>query len=75
MEAHPEILIDAEHGIEYRALLTGESGRWIVQWRPTRALKNFMTFSYISRKEQFGTRGEALEFVRQNARAITAGAL
>ena len=46
---------------------------WLAQWRPARALKKFMTFSYITRKESFGTKSEALEFVRANARLIAAG--
>ena len=75
MEPRGEILIDATHGIEYRALRASETADWIVQWRPIRALKKFMTFSYINRKERFGSRGEALDFVRKNARAITEGAL
>ena len=75
MEPHEEILIDAVHGIEYRALPTPESAGWTAQWRPMRALRKFMTFSYISRGERFGTRAEALDFVRKNARALTEGAL
>jgi hypothetical protein len=75
MEPREQILIDAECGIEYRALPTGETASWVAQWRPIRALRNFMTFSYISRKERFETRSEALEFIRKNARAIAEGAL
>jgi len=75
MTPHQEILIDAVHGIEYRALPADQSEGWTAQWRPVRALKKFMTFSYISRRERFGTRAEALDFVRKNARAISEGAL
>ena len=67
------ILIDAQHGIEYRAVMKPDREGWLAQWRPARALKKFMTFSYITRKESFGTKSEALEFVRANARLIAAG--
>ena len=67
------ILIDAQHGIEYRAVMNLDRGGWLAQWRPARALKKFMTFSYITRNERFGTRQEALDFVRSNARLIAAG--
>lgn len=73
MGAHNGILIDANHGIEYRAVAASDG--WTAQWRPVRALKRFMTFSYISRREHFHTQDEALEFVRRNAGAIVDGAL
>ncbi len=75
MEAHTAILIDANHGIEYRAVPAISGTAWMAQWRPVRALKRFMTFSYITRGELFPTKDEALEFVRRNAGAIAAGAL
>jgi hypothetical protein len=74
MGAHNGILIDANYGIEYRAIPTG-GAQWTAQWRPVRALKRFMTFSYISRSERFPTEQEALEFVRKNAGSIVTGAL
>ena len=74
MGAHNSILIDAHHGIEYRAV-RADGTQWTAQWRPIRALKRFMTFSYISRSERFPTEGDALEFIRRNAAAIVAGAL
>ncbi len=75
MGAQQGILIEASYGIEYRAVPAGGRAGWTAQWRPIRALKNFMTFSYITRTEQFRTQDEALEFVRRNAGAIVAGAL
>ena len=75
MGAHPEILIDAHHGIEYRAVPSGAGSGWILQWRPIRALKRFMTFSYMTRQERFSSADEALDFIRRNAGAITSGAL
>jgi hypothetical protein len=74
MGAYNGTLIDANHGIEYRAIPAGDA-QWTAQWRPIRALKRFMTFSYISRRERFPTEQEALEFVRKNAGAITTGVL
>jgi len=73
MGAQTGIHIDAGLGIEYRAV-PSEAG-WTAQWRPVRALKRFMTFSYITRRERFSTRDEALEFLRRNAGAIVEGAL
>jgi len=75
MESCEEVLVDAKYGIEYRALPSNKATGWVVQWRPLRALRKFMTFSYIDRKERFRSRKEALDFVRKNARAITEGAL
>jgi len=75
MGAHAEILIDAHHGIEYRAVPESGGSGWILQWRPIRALKRFMTFSYITRREQFASAEQALEFIRRNAGAIVSGAL
>jgi hypothetical protein len=63
-------MVDAVHGIQYRAVqIQGASG-WGVQWRPMRAIRSFPTFSYISRGESFPTEQEALEFIRRNVRAI-----
>ena len=75
MEARTGILVDANHGIEYRAVPAVSGTAWTAQWRPIRALKRFMTFSYITRRESFPTKDEALEFIRRNAGAIVAGAL
>jgi len=74
MGANPEILVDARHGIEYRAVPSSAGSGWILQWRPIGALKRFMTFSYITRREQFGSADEALQFIRRNAGAIVSGA-
>jgi len=74
MGAHNGILIDAQHGIEYRAVPAG-GAQWTAQWRPIRALKRFMTFSYISRSERFPTADDALEFIRKNVAAIVGGVL
>ncbi len=75
MGAYTGILIDAYHGIEYRAVPAEKGAGWTAQWRPLRALKRFMTFSYITRAERFPSRNEALEFIRRNAGAIVGGAL
>jgi hypothetical protein len=75
MGAYTGILIDACHGIEYRAVPSDRGAGWTAQWRPVRALKRFMTFSYITREERFPTRDEALEFIRRNAGAIVVGVL
>ena len=75
MGAQQEILIDAGHGIEYRAVPTPGGTSWSAQWKPIRALKRFMTFSYITRRETFDSRDEAIDFMRKNAGAIVAGAL
>jgi hypothetical protein len=75
MGAQTGILIDANHGIEYRAVPASGGGGWTAQWRPVRALKRFMTFSYITRNERFQTQDEALDFLKRNAGAIVDGAL
>ena len=63
-------MIDRVHGIEYRALPRRERRGWIAQWRPARAIASFPTFSYISRREVFGSESEAVEFIRRNAAEI-----
>ncbi len=68
MEATLGIMIDATHGIEYRAL--PRSNRWVAQWRPARALESFPAFSYVTRTEHFDTEGEAMDFIRCNAAQI-----
>jgi hypothetical protein len=70
MEATLGIMIDRQHGIEYRALPRSQPRGWIAQWRPARALASFPTFSYISRGEVFGSESEALDFIRRNVAEI-----
>ena len=70
MEATLGIMIDATHGIEYRAL--PRRSRWIAQWRPARALESFPAFSYVTRTEHFDSEGEAMDFIRRNAAQIVA---
>ena len=73
MEAEHSTLVDARYGIEYRAVEGKDRPGWRAQWRPLRALKRFMTFSYITRSEHFPSRDEALDFIRRNAAAIVTG--
>jgi hypothetical protein len=70
MEATLKVMIDRVHGIEWRALERGDRLGWTAQWRPVRALEAFQRFSYITRKERFGSEEEALEFIGKNAAAI-----
>jgi hypothetical protein len=63
-------VVDAVHGIQFRAVPRQGSPGWAVQWRPIRAIRSFPTFSYISRGESFPSEEAALDFMRQNAGAI-----
>ena len=73
MEASCRMLVDAGYGIEYRAVENANRHGWIAQWRPLRALKKFMTFSFITRSEVFASPDEAIDFVRRNVAEIVAG--
>jgi hypothetical protein len=75
MERRATLLVDTDHGIQYRAIPNGVASGWGVQWRPMRAIRSFPTFSYITRSERFPTEEEALEFVRRNAGAIVSRAI
>ncbi len=66
----PALVVDAVHGVQYRALQNQGAAGWGVQWRPIRALRSFPTFSFISRRETFRTEREALDFMRRNIDAI-----
>ena len=70
MDADSKIMVDPVHGIEFRAQPRQEGRGWRAQWRPARALRDFPTFTYISRDELFGSEEEAIDFVRLNAASI-----
>jgi hypothetical protein len=65
-------IIDAVHGIEWRAVRSADHRGWKAQWRPLRAMSSFPGFSFISRSELFPSEGEALAFMKENAESIVA---
>jgi hypothetical protein len=70
MDANPRIVVDPVHGIEFRAQPRRDRRGWSALWRPSRALKDFPSFTYISREELFTTEEEAIDFMRVNAQSI-----
>jgi hypothetical protein len=70
MDGRVGIMVDPEHGIEYRALPRPGRRGWTAQWRPSRALEAFPAFSYLSRIEHFDTEEEAMDFIRRHASEI-----
>ncbi len=66
-------IIDAVHGIEWRGVRDADRRGWRAQWHPTRALKAFPAFSFMSLPELFPTEQDALQFVKENVEAILSG--
>jgi hypothetical protein len=70
-----DVKFDAVHGIEYRVLPAAGRAGWVAQWRPSRALRAFPSFSYRTRSERFGSAEAALAFMRKNAGMIVGRAM
>jgi hypothetical protein len=73
MDETRRFMVDPVWGIEARAIETPDGLGWKAQWRPSRAIKNFPSFSYRERQERFATAGEALDFITVHAQRIAAG--
>jgi hypothetical protein len=70
-----DVTFDAVHGIEYRVLPSVGRTGWMAQWRPSRALRAFPSFTYRTRSERFDSAEAARAFMRRNAGMIVSRAM
>jgi hypothetical protein len=65
--------LDAERGVECRAVPRSDGRGWQAEWRPSRAIRAFPRFSFMARAERFPTAQDAITFVQRNIDSILSG--